>query len=373
MVSRPLLVPATLTLTDVSSVTVQSRTKKEFPWKRPEIFQQDEGYADFVKSKAPVIEPELAIRPKPSVAETAKEDSAKIEPVKTTASEPQPAKAEAAEAEADKAGPDLVEIFKAEAAKIRAAGKTGATTWSPEIMTMIFDEIFGAEARFEGMGGFDLPLEAGVAEVVGPEAIKRAATLLPGSIELKPVSLGWDRFKLCLRFGSFVEPGRDDFPVRLYHLAWAWCLLVQWKENLFRQEDREKVPSIYDGMHSVMEEWTRRAGKKLAGLSLCGRVWARNVRDDMADLESEEARERLFDAVSKELASSRGQDDEARACGIVDWAGSDTEKLGGGSRSRAYLAIEAMCKYCESVTGEEKLGIIAQKMRPDQMHVAPSL
>ncbi|KAK7697694.1 hypothetical protein SLS64_013250 [Diaporthe eres] len=102
-------------------------------------------------------------------------------------------------------------------------------------------------------------------------------------------------------------------------------------------------------------------------------VWARNVRDDMADLESEEARERLFDAVSKELASSRGQDDEARACGIVDWAGSDTEKLDGGYRSRAYLAIEAMCKYCESVTGEEKLGIIAQKMRPDQMHVAPSL
>ncbi|POS68528.1 hypothetical protein DHEL01_v213078 [Diaporthe helianthi] len=130
---------------------------------------------------------------------------------------------------------------------------------------------------------------------------------------------------------------------------------------------------MYSGIHEVIEEWTKRAGKKLAGLSLCAKFWAHDVKADMAGLEGEAAQQRLYEAVSKHLASSRGQDDGARACGIVDWAGSDTEKLGGGPRSRTYLAVKAIARYCESVDCEENLGIVAQKMMPNQMYAGPNL
>lgn len=283
---------------------------------------------------------------------------------------PQPSAAETEQGEARSSTTDVPET---EAARPQAEGKDKTAKWSAEDMTMIFDEMFGEDARFEGMGGFDLPMENFVAEVASPLALQKASTLLPDSVEIRPVNLGWGRFKLCLRFSSSVERGRDDFQVHLYHLAWTWCLFVQWKEKLLREGDREGLPSMYSGLHAVIEEWTKQAKGKLAGLSLCSRFWSHGVRADMADLEDEEAKGRLLGAVSEQLASSRGQDDEARACSIVDWAGSEAKSLGGGGRSRTYLAIEAMRRYCELADGEEKLGIIAQKMKPDQMHVAPSM
>ncbi|POS68999.1 hypothetical protein DHEL01_v212609 [Diaporthe helianthi] len=200
---------------------VQSRTKEEFPWKLPEIFQQDEGYADFMRSKRPVDEQKLAIRHQPSITEPTKK-----EPAKKTATKPPSTKKEA-----EKTGPSKSDKAKKEPTKIYTGGKGEPTTWGPETMSIIFGEIFGAEARFEGMGGFELPMERGIIHVTTKKAMEEAATLLPDSVQINPVSLGWGCGKLCLQFAPHVVPGRDDFQLRLCHLAWTWCLLLQWKQG----------------------------------------------------------------------------------------------------------------------------------------------
>lgn len=233
------------------------------------------------------------------------------------------------------------------------------------------------EPLLHGMCGFELPMEASLAPIAARGPVLRARALFPASIEILPVSTGWGRNKLRLRFASWVARDQADFPVLKYYLVWSWCILVKWKERLLTEasgaeETKEPPASMYDGVRWVVDHWTEQTAKKQVDLSLVDDAWSRDVRADMVGLEDESSKQRLYDSVSKVLASSRGQDDEARACGVVDWAGADPDKFGGGPRTRTYLAVEAMCKYCASEAGEEKLGMIAKQMQ-SKKHVAPAL
>lgn len=263
-------------------------------------------------------------------------------------------------------------------AETQGDGKAKKIPWSPEQMTELYEEMFGADApRLDGIGRFELPMEASLAPLALRGAVLEARTLFPAPIEIRPVSMGWGRNKLCLRFASWVKRDQSDFPVLKYYLVWSWCILVQWKGRLLKQAaDAEKASeppeSMYDGIRWVVDHWTEQAANKQADLSLVDEAWSKDVQFDMAGLEDEASKQRLYDAVSKVIASSRGQDNEARACGVVDWAGVDTEKFGAGPRTRTCLAIEAMCRYCASERGEEKLSMIAQQMMSEK-HVAPAL
>lgn len=97
-------------------------------------------------------------------------------------------------------------------------------------------------------------------------------------------------------------------------------------------------------------------------LSVVSEAWNLDIQADMNGLDNEESKQHMYEAVFKVIALSRGQDDETRACGVLDWAEADPEKIGGGPRSRTYLALEAMSRYCAAEAGEEKLGMIAQQM-----------
>lgn len=245
-------------------------------------------------------------------------------------------------------------------------------------MTELYEEMFGAdEPRLDGIGRFELPMEANLAPIATRGPVLDARTLFPAPIEIRPVSMGWGRNKLCLQFASWVKRDQADFPVLKYYLVWSWCILLKWKGRLLKQaSDAEKASeppqSMYDGIRWVVDHWTEQAANKQADLSLVDEAWSKDAQVDMAGLEDEASKQRLYDAVSKVLASSRGRDDEARACGVVDWAGVDPEKFGAGPRTRTCLAIEAMCRYCASEKGEEKLGMIAQQMMSEK-HVAPAL
>lgn len=267
--------------------------------------------------------------------------------------------------------PKAAEPAKEEAAG-KAAGKVEDTPWGPEQMTELYQEMFrGGEPLLHGMGGFELPMEESLAAVVTKGSVAKADMLFPGSIEVRPVTLGWGRVKLCLRFAAWVTRDKDDFPVHKYYLVWSWCMLLKWKGRLLGQaSDAEET--MYDGIRWVVDRWTEQAGKKQADLSVVDEAWLKDARDDRDGLEDEATKQRLYDAVSKVLASSRGQDDEARACGVVDWADADPEEFGAGPRTRTYLAVEAMCRYCASKVEEEKLGMIAQQMKSEK-HAAPTL
>lgn len=301
-----------------------------------------------------VGEPQLVVRTKPMAAEPVKEeDGGKV--------------AEAAK------GADVVPGLR-----VQAVGNADDTLWSPEQMTELYEEIFGGDApRLDGMGGFELPMEASLTTMATMGPVRKAVLLFPWSVEIRPVDLGWGRMKLCLRFTSRVARDKKDFPMHKYYLVWSWCMLVKWKGRLLTQvsggeETAEPLASMYDGVRWVVDHWTEQAAKKQADLSLVDEAWAKDARADRAGLEDEATKQRLYDAVSKVLASSHGQDDEARACGVVDWAGADPEKFGAGPRTRTYLAIEAMYKYCASQPGEEKLGMIAQHLKSGR-HAPPSL
>lgn len=373
-------------------MAVQNRTSEEFPWEQPEIFREDTGYADFVKSiahagkwSAIVLDDDETVQGQRKKTPTEKDStniSAQIDETQrpsaskdgnrmvgerqlvmhTRTTDPKPVTA---------AGVDPV-------AKTQDSGKAEKTPWSWEQMTELYEEIFGPEApRLDGMGGFELPMEARLARIATRGPVLEAAALFPGSIEIRPVDLGWGRVKLCLRFASWVARGQTDFPVHKYYLVWSWCMLLKWKGRLLKQaSDAEKASeppaSMYDGVRWVVDNWTEQAAKKQADLSLVDDAWGLDARADMAGLEDEATRQRFYDAVCKVIASSRGQDDEARACGVVDWAGADPDKFGAGPRTRTYLAVEAMCRYCASEAEEENLGMISQQMMSEK-HVAPVL
>lgn len=382
-------------------MAVQNRTSEEFPWEKPEIFREDTGYADFVKSiahagkwSAIVLDDDETVQgqrketPTETDAMLAGEgkDSTNMSAQTGQTQRPSEDKEEnrvvgepqlvmrtrAADAEpVTAAGVDHV-------AKTQDGGEAEETPWSWEQMTEVYEEIFGPEApRLDGMGGFELPMERRFTAQLTKGSISEASMLFPASIEVRPVTLGWGRVKLSIRFAHWVARDKTDFPVHKSHLVWSWYILVRWKGRLLKQAsdvERASEPqaSMYDGIRWVVDLWTEQAAKKQVDLSLVDKAWGLDARADMAGLEDEATKERFYDAVCKVIASSRGQDDEARACGVVDWAGADPDKFGAGPRTRTYLAVEAMCRYCTSQAGEEKLGMIAQQMMSEK-HVAPAL
>lgn len=367
------------------------------------MFREDTGYADFIKSithagkwSAIVLDDEETVQDqrKETPAETEaklmgenKDSTNMSAQIKKTSrpSEDRDGNRVAGEPQLVMRNKDLVAKSATAAhvdpvAKTHDGGEAEKTHWSWEQMTELYEEIFGPEApRLEGMGGFELPMERPAAAwvKVTKSSVSKAQMLFPASVDLRPVTLGWGRFKLSLQFASWVTRDRTDFPVHKYHLVWSWCILLQWKSKLLKQaSDAEKTSeppaSMYDGIRWVIDHCTEEAAKSQADLSLVDEAWGLDVRADMAGLDDEASKQRLYDAVSKVLASSRGQDDETRACAVVNWAGADPEKFGAGPRTRTYLALEAMCRYCASKAGEGKLGMIAQQMKSEK-HVAPAL
>lgn len=382
-------------------MAVQNRTSEEFPWEQPEIFREDAGYADFVKSiahagkwSAIVLDDDETVQGQRKKTPT--ETEAKLMGENKDSTNMSAQIDETQRPSADKDGnpvvgePQLAMRTKAADAepvtaadvvpglRVQAVGKADDTLWSPEQMTELYEEIFGGDApRLDGMGGFELPMEASLTAMATMGPIRKAVSLFPWSVEIRPVDLGWGRMKLCLRFSSRVARDKKDFPMHKYYLVWSWCMLVKWKGRLLNEaSDAEETAgppaSMYDGVRWVVDHWTEQAAKKQADLSLVDEAWNKDVQADTAGLEDEASKQRLYEAVSKVLASSRGQDDEARACGVVDWAGADPEKFGAGPRTRTYLAIEAMYRYCASQSGEEKLGTIAQQMKSGR-HAPPAL
>lgn len=364
------------------------------------MFREDTGYADFIKSKANrdqwsniVLEGDETTRVRRN--KEAAETEAKLKAEGKDWADMAAPINETHRPTVDKDGsrvvgePELVVRSKpkaAEPAKEEAGGEAGAkadgkaekTPWGWEQMTELYEEMFGPEApRLDGMGGFELPMEPRFAALLTRNSVSKAQMLFPSAIEVRPVDLGWNRVKLSIRFAAWVTRERIDFPVHRYDLVWSWCMLVKWKGRLLQQESdaeeaAESPASMYDGIRWVVDHWTEQAAKKQVDLSVVDEAWGLDARADMAGLEDEASKGRLYDAVSKVLASSRGQDDEARACGVVDWAGANPDKFGAGPRTRTYLAIEAVCRYCESHEGEEKLGKIAQHLKEGR-HAPPAL
>lgn len=371
-------------------MTVERRTAEKFPWEWPDIFREDKGYADFIKSKAG--------RDRWTAGVLDGDETFRVQRQKEMAEREAKLKAEGKDLAdlaapihdthrptVDKDGnrvvgePQLVVRTKPSAAGppkaesgVEAAGKAVATPWGPEQMAELYEELFGREAsRLDGMGCFELPMEKSVAAVVTKSSVAKARMLFPAPVEILPVDLGWGRVKLCLRFAPWVARGELDFPVQKYYLVWCWCILAKWKSRLLKQasdagEVAEPPASMYDGIRWVVDHWTEHAAKKQADLSVVDEAWRKDTQADKAGLEDEASKQRLHDAVSKVIAASRGQDDEARACAVVDWADSDPEKFGAGPRTRTYLALEAMCRYCTSKAGEEKLGKVAQQMKSEK-------
>lgn len=345
------------------------------------MFQEDTGYADFIKS--------ISHASKWSAIVLDNDETVRVKHEETTTDETQISNNDKDGSRASgesrmvvRTNASVVELGTADDVspipKTQSDGKAVKTPWGWEQMTELYEEMFGPEApRLDGMGGFELPMEPRFAALLTRNSVSKAQMLFPSAIEVRPVDLGWSRVKLSIRFAPWVTRERIDFPVHRYDLVWSWCILVKWKGRLLKHESdaeeaAEPPASMYDGIRWVVDHWTEQAAKKQIDLSVVDEAWGLDARADMAGLEDEASKDRLYDAVSKMLASSRSQDDEARACGVVDWADADPDKLGAGPRTRTYLAIEAMYRYCASQEGEEKLGMIAQHLKEGR-HAPPAL
>jgi hypothetical protein len=402
-----------LPLADLCFVTVWSRNKQPFPWAQPGIHREDAGYAAFVSRRkqnptlpeqrgswsGAVLSDDEARRAQWQQEQAGLEKKMKAEGKKWEDMAPQvqdkwtstqtdkdgnrvhgqekvvihgkPAAAEAAK-EKEKEKEEKAELKKTEAEP---------APWSPEEMTKLYDEIFGRDgARLDGMAGFELPFEKKFAGVVWAKTIAKAKRLFPATIEMLPKDLGWDRFKICLRFVPWVVRGPRLFPLHKSNLVWAWCVLLEYKKRLIQQaadDQGEAEPSeplsLYEGIRGVIEEWTERTATEKADLSVVSRAWDLDAQADRDGLEDEATKQRLYDAVSKVVSSSRKRDDVSRAHRVVNWAEINPEELGGRPRTRTYLAIEAMIRYCESTTGEEALGRIARHMMAGEHGAASRL
>lgn len=381
------------------------------PWKQPEHLKVDEGYAAFVKKSGQrskwtntvladdtarrvqgqkehaELEADLKAKGKtiedlaPPIIETHNPTSEGQDGVRVVGealkmmhvgTAPSPTKQTAAVPAAVPAAP----VAKAQEAVVVAKKNS---LWTVERMSEFYKETFGETGtRLDGMGGFQLPFEPELAPLVTRKALKEAAEIFPACVELRPVNLGWGRVKLCLQFLSWVSRDRADFTMQRFSLIWSWFILVRWKKTLLPKkaagsEKAEEPPlSMYDGIRAVLDRWTDLTVDKLVVLSEIGKAWKVDIEADASGLDDEASKQRLQEAVFKVLASSREQDDEKRACAVVDWAETNPEKFTAGGRTRANLAIQAMCKYCETETGEEKLGKIAQVMASEE-HKSPGL
>ncbi|KAK2596031.1 hypothetical protein N8I77_013539 [Diaporthe amygdali] len=362
-----------------------------FPWQWPEIFREDGGYAAYFEARvrtdniettptaATYKQPAAIRRNDETIPVQSKQQLDENEPNVRAEDRSLPRTAlriaethEPANGEDSCRGvrkPEPVIREGSQAAVVSGAKERGAGHWTAEQMSELYKEIFGGDASpLEGMDSFELPLESQFGAMVTRSAAKKTESLFPSFIELWPIKLGWGRFKLALRFSSRVARDKANFPRQRSCLVWTWRILLKWKMKLLK-DVTEPAVSMYDGVCWVVDQWTEQIANIQIELSAVSEAWNLDIQADMNGLDNEESKQHMYEAVFKVIASSRGQDDETRACGVLDWAEADPEKIGGGSRSRTYLALEAMSTSCAAEAGEEKLGMITQQMK-SKKHVA---